>query len=66
MTFDLRENVTVGCPYCGEKIFCEIDTSITEQQYIEDCYVCCAPIVFEIMIDRLQPRIHVSVRREND
>ena len=34
----------VGCPYCGEPIDILLDASVPEQQYIEDCSVCCRPI----------------------
>lgn len=33
-----------GCPYCGETISMTLDLSVDEQQYIEDCEVCCRPI----------------------
>jgi transcription elongation factor Elf1 len=56
----------VNCPYCGEKIDCAVDTSIVNQRYIEDCTVCCAPIVFEIEIDTLQASIEIHVRRDNE
>jgi len=32
------------CPYCWEEISMLLDTSITQQTYIEDCEVCCNPI----------------------
>jgi hypothetical protein len=32
------------CPYCWEEISMLFDTSIRDQQYIEDCEVCCNPI----------------------
>ena len=32
------------CPYCGEPIELLIDTSVAEQEYVEDCEVCCNPI----------------------
>jgi len=32
------------CPYCGENISMLLDVSATNQQYIEDCEVCCRPI----------------------
>ena len=36
------------CPYCGEPIRLIIDESIGETSYIEDCEVCCRPIVIKI------------------
>ena len=36
------------CPYCGESISILIDPSLSQQQYIEDCEVCCHPITINI------------------
>jgi transcription elongation factor Elf1 len=32
------------CPYCGERISMLLDLSTGNQQYVEDCEVCCRPI----------------------
>lgn len=32
------------CPYCWQEISFVIDLSVSEQNYIEDCEVCCRPI----------------------
>jgi len=37
---------SIGCPYCGETIEVLIDSADVDQQYIEDCQVCCKPINF--------------------
>ncbi len=37
---------SVYCPYCGENITVFIDDSIEQQDYYEDCQVCCRPIRF--------------------
>lgn len=34
----------IHCPYCGERIGILLDASAGEQDYIEDCQVCCRPI----------------------
>jgi hypothetical protein len=36
---------TVTCPYCWEPIEVTLDLSVDEQQQVEDCSVCCRPIV---------------------
>jgi hypothetical protein len=41
----------IGCPYCGETIGVLVDDSIPEQQYVEDCEVCCRPILVSITVD---------------
>tara|TARA_B100000941_G_C28412876_1_gene504460 strand:+ start:558 stop:746 length:189 start_codon:yes stop_codon:yes gene_type:complete len=38
------------CPYCWESVYFEIDTSVFEQEYVEDCHVCCNPILLRINI----------------
>ena len=48
--FETREQ-EIGCPYCGESITVIIDCSVPQQNYIEDCQVCCCPIEFAVTID---------------
>lgn len=42
---------TVQCPYCWEQIMVLVDTSVSEQDYIEDCSVCCRPIHFRVKVN---------------
>ncbi|MGD8595322.1 MAG: CPXCG motif-containing cysteine-rich protein [Gammaproteobacteria bacterium] len=42
------EEIAVSCPYCGETFDTTVDLSAGDQNYIEDCYVCCRPIQFDI------------------
>lgn len=35
----------IGCPYCNETISLVLDLSAGSQEYIEDCSVCCQPII---------------------
>ena len=39
------------CPYCWEQISMLVDTSQRQQQYIEDCEICCNPIQLSISIE---------------
>jgi hypothetical protein len=41
----------VQCPYCWERFTLLVDASIEQQEYVEDCEVCCRPIDFVIEID---------------
>ena len=40
---DLTE-AQVVCPYCWQTLSVFIDPSVAEQDYVEDCQVCCQPI----------------------
>jgi len=57
---------SVQCPYCGETFETEIDVSGGSQEYIEDCYVCCRPIVFQVKIDVNGELTGLEVQRDND
>jgi hypothetical protein len=57
---------SVQCPYCGETFETEIDASGGSQEYVEDCYVCCRPIVFRIEAGPDGELISVETEREND
>jgi len=39
------------CPYCWEEISMLVDISQKQQNYIEDCEVCCNPIQLIISIE---------------
>ncbi len=55
----------IGCPYCGESITIIIDDSVPEQTYIEDCEVCCRPIVMHTMVD-VDGDVAVDVRTDSE
>lgn len=55
----------IGCPYCGETISVLVDDSLPEQRYVEDCQVCCRPILLDIMVD-VDGDIAVTARCENE
>lgn len=54
----------IYCPYCGESISVLIDGSIAEQEYIEDCQVCCRPINFFVVVS--EDALTVEVKTENE
>ena len=60
----------VRCPYCGELLWVLIDPSIQDQEYIEDCQVCCRPIVFDVSISMegqdWGSEIYIAVRQEDE
>lgn len=67
--YDL-ETKTIQCPYCWEEFATTIDRSECEfseeeQQYTEDCYVCCRPIVFRIRLNQ-RNQLDVQVSAELD
>ena len=61
---DPSESAHVDCPYCGQSLEITIDTSVGQQEYIEDCQVCCKPITFRIRLGA-DGEPSVDVRGEN-
>ena len=39
------------CPYCWESITMLLDLSIANQSYVEDCEVCCNPVVLSFRVE---------------
>ncbi len=42
------ETTKIQCPCCWESFETVVDCSVLEQTYVEDCYVCCRPLVFHV------------------
>jgi len=55
----------INCPYCGESINILIDCSVPQQDYIEDCQVCCRPINIAIQVDH-EGVVSVVTSHENE
>lgn len=54
----------IACPYCGELVDVLVDTSVEYQEYVEDCSVCCRPIVLSASV--AGDEVSVVARDEND
>jgi hypothetical protein len=48
----MHDEITYICPACGEEIVVPVDvTAGSEQDYVEDCPVCCRPNLLHVSID---------------
>ena len=45
---DLMVETDITCPHCGESFPLLVDTSERDQSLVEDCSVCCRPILLTI------------------
>jgi len=54
------ETVSSQCPFCGEPIELLVDCSVEEQEYVEDCEVCCRPMTVVATIVDEKPRVRTS------
>lgn len=60
----MLETERYQCPYCGEAAEAVLDLSGGAQTYMEDCPVCCRPIVFILQTDGQDWML--EVRGENE
>ena len=56
---------SILCPYCSQQIEVLIDCSVKMQKYVEDCEVCCRPILISIKLDE-NNEINIEARQENE
>ena len=61
----MQEECFLDCPYCGEPISVLVDCSCEQQTYVEDCQVCCQPMVLQVFVDE-EGVPSVSAQREDD
>ncbi len=61
---DLLQTHDISCPYCGEVIQIMVDCSIGEQDYIEDCQVCCRPINIHVSLEENIAVLHATHENE--
>jgi len=60
------ETRDIACPYCGETITIVIDLTAGSQRCIEDCAVCCRPVLLDIGIDAEGDIAGVTAQRDDE
>ena len=61
----LEEEITITCPYCYEPVSLPVDCTGGSQTYVEDCSVCCQPIVLSITLGPGGEVEYVQANAEN-
>lgn len=52
MILPMLSEMTYICESCGEEIVTPVDLSAgSEQQYVEDCPVCCHPNILHVVVE---------------
>lgn len=61
----MQTSASYRCAYCGEQNEIRVDPSAeSNQEYVEDCSVCCRPNVLTVVFDR-DGHVMVAARRES-
>jgi len=62
---ELIETADVSCPYCGERVEVILDPGGgAEQEYVEDCEVCCRPWQVHVRFRGSFPSVDVTTLSE--
>lgn len=61
----MLNETTACCPYCGEQITLLADTCAGDSSYIEDCSVCCQPMLVSLAVDDQGNLASVDIQQEN-
>lgn len=61
---EILQTVTLQCPNCWEQIELLVDCSVAQQEFVEDCSVCCSPMIVVVVWCGEQD-VHVEARPEN-
>ncbi len=61
---EIEENA-IRCPYCDESITVLVDLSVPQQEYVEDCQVCCRPILLNVSVAG-DAGVSIVARTENE
>ena len=48
----IEEDYSFSCPHCGVELSVRLDqTGGREQQFVQDCEICCRPIQIEVRFE---------------
>ena len=61
----MLEETVVQCPCCWESIVLAVDLSAGSTTYVEDCSVCCQPLVVRLQVEEGSGAFSVEVQAEN-
>lgn len=57
--------IEIDCPWCWERIELGIDSSAGDAELVEDCSVCCQPMLLKLRFAPGSDQPDVIVEREN-
>lgn len=61
----LIEPIEMSCPWCGEANTVMLDLTDASEEFVEDCQVCCSPIVYTVQSSIESDSPVLSCSREN-
>ena len=65
MTQNISEQ-RIECPHCGHQIKVAIDSSGGDQDYYDECSVCCKEIHYHLHIDDYYQKIQLAIDSDDE
>jgi hypothetical protein len=63
----MYDTATIDCPWCGSQTEITLDCSAGSQIFVEDCMVCCSPILVRMDCDPVNGELAgLTAVRENE
>ncbi|PTA50338.1 CPXCG motif-containing cysteine-rich protein [Shewanella morhuae] len=59
-------NKVIACPHCGHHQDISIDASGGDQDYYDDCRICCNPIHLRLHVDELRRTIELHIDSDDE
>ncbi|MCG9696633.1 CPXCG motif-containing cysteine-rich protein [Shewanella sp. Isolate11] len=56
----------ISCPHCGHHQHINIDTSSGDQEYYDDCQICCNPIHMRMHIDPQHHKVELYIDADDE
>ncbi|GGI85408.1 CPXCG motif-containing cysteine-rich protein [Shewanella gelidii] len=57
---------TIACPHCGHHQQVDIDATLGNQEYFDDCRICCNPIHMRLHIDEMNKKIELFIDSDDE
>lgn len=58
--------IGITCPYCWGRFDHWADAPQGDHQYVEDCRICCHPILLTVTVNCDGKVLAINVKRENE
>ena len=57
---------TIACPHCGHHQRIELDATAGDQEFYDDCRICCNPIHIRLHVDEANRKIELRVDGDDE
>jgi hypothetical protein len=62
----MLEPARITCPWCWQTVQITVDCSAGSAQYVEDCQVCCRPMIVQVQVGAGGELLGTEVAREGE